>query len=94
MGFIFSSASLYLRKIAYNFSCSSGSAAVVVGYGHLGDGNVHLNVSAREYDNQVLFLFLFHWQLSMWYKIYFPERTLQNAHSLINDVTWGSVYVV
>jgi hypothetical protein len=60
MGFIFSSASLYLRKIAYNFSCSSGSAAVVVGYGHLGDGNVHLNVSAREYDNQVLFLFLFH----------------------------------
>lgn len=32
----------------------AGDAAVVVGYGHLGDGNVHLNVSAPKYDDQVL----------------------------------------
>lgn len=29
---------------------------MVVAYGHLGDGNVHLNVSARKYDNEVLYL--------------------------------------
>lgn len=39
------------------FYCFPGSAAVVVAYGHLGDGNVHLNISAREYDNEVLLSF-------------------------------------
>jgi len=27
---------------------------VVVAFGHLGDGNIHLNISAREYDDQLL----------------------------------------
>ncbi|CAI5471688.1 unnamed protein product [Closterium sp. Yama58-4] len=31
-----------------------GSAAQVVGYGHLGDGNLHLNVSAPSYDDKLL----------------------------------------
>lgn len=36
-------------------ACDSGnSAATVVAYGHLGDGNVHLNVSAPKYDDEVL----------------------------------------
>ncbi|CAI5526483.1 unnamed protein product [Closterium sp. Naga37s-1] len=29
-----------------------GSAAQVVGYGHLGDGNLHLNISAPTYDDK------------------------------------------
>lgn len=36
-------------------ACDSGNvAANVVAYGHLGDGNVHLNVSAPKYDDEVL----------------------------------------
>lgn len=36
-------------------ACDSGNAAAtVVAYGHLGDGNVHLNVSAPKYDDEVL----------------------------------------
>ncbi|XP_076887809.1 D-2-hydroxyglutarate dehydrogenase, mitochondrial-like isoform X1 [Bidens hawaiensis] len=31
-----------------------GDAANVVGYGHLGDGNLHLNVSAPKYDDDIL----------------------------------------
>ncbi|WOH00439.1 hypothetical protein DCAR_0519799 [Daucus carota subsp. sativus] len=31
-----------------------GSAANVVGYGHLGDGNLHLNISVPQYDNTIL----------------------------------------
>ncbi|XP_052196670.1 D-2-hydroxyglutarate dehydrogenase, mitochondrial isoform X2 [Diospyros lotus] len=31
-----------------------GSSAKVVGYGHLGDGNLHLNISLPEYDDTVL----------------------------------------
>lgn len=31
-----------------------GDLATVVGYGHLGDGNLHLNVSAPEYDDKIL----------------------------------------
>ncbi|CAI5489134.1 unnamed protein product [Closterium sp. Naga37s-1] len=31
-----------------------GSAAQVVGYGHLGDGNLHLNISAPSYDDKLL----------------------------------------
>lgn len=31
-----------------------GHTAKVVGYGHLGDGNLHLNISAAEYDDNVL----------------------------------------
>ncbi|KAI8526465.1 hypothetical protein RHMOL_Rhmol13G0308700 [Rhododendron molle] len=31
-----------------------GPAAKVVGYGHLGDGNLHLNISLPEYDDTVL----------------------------------------
>ncbi|CAI5946499.1 unnamed protein product [Closterium sp. NIES-64] len=31
-----------------------GSAAQVVGYGHLGDGNLHLNISAPTYDDKLL----------------------------------------
>ncbi|KAF5735994.1 putative ubiquitin-conjugating enzyme E2 18 -like protein [Tripterygium wilfordii] len=32
----------------------SGDSARVVGYGHLGDGNLHLNVSAKKYDDKAL----------------------------------------
>lgn len=35
-----------------------GSTANVVGYGHLGDGNLHLNISVPQYDNTVISLFL------------------------------------
>ena len=35
-----------------------GSAANVVGYGHLGDGNLHLNISVPQYDNTVTSSFL------------------------------------
>ena len=28
--------------------------ATVVGFGHIGDGNVHLNISTPEYDEEVL----------------------------------------
>jgi len=31
-----------------------GSGARAVGYGHLGDGNLHLNISAPEYSDDVL----------------------------------------
>jgi len=31
-----------------------GQSANVVGYGHLGDGNLHLNVSAPRYDDTVV----------------------------------------
>ncbi|XP_038725643.1 D-2-hydroxyglutarate dehydrogenase, mitochondrial isoform X2 [Tripterygium wilfordii] len=30
-----------------------GDSARVVGYGHLGDGNLHLNVSTKEYDDKI-----------------------------------------
>lgn len=35
----------------------SGQSANVVGYGHLGDGNLHLNISAPRYDDTVVFFF-------------------------------------
>lgn len=31
-----------------------GHSAKVVGYGHLGDGNLHLNISASQYDDTLL----------------------------------------
>lgn len=31
-----------------------GDAATVIGYGHLGDGNLHLNISAPKYDDKIL----------------------------------------
>ncbi|OMO84508.1 Ubiquitin-conjugating enzyme, E2 [Corchorus olitorius] len=31
-----------------------GNLAKVVGYGHLGDGNLHLNISASQYDDKIL----------------------------------------
>ncbi len=43
----------------------SGTAAVrCVGYGHVGDGNMHLNVTTREFDAEVAGLiepFLYEW---------------------------------
>jgi D-2-hydroxyglutarate dehydrogenase len=50
----FSLAPRYFYKIVEDLRDRLGSAAVVVAYGHLGDGNVHLNVSARKYDNELL----------------------------------------
>lgn len=32
----------------------TGLPVEVVGYGHIGDGNLHLNVSAKEYDEATL----------------------------------------
>ena len=37
----------------YNGFLGVGNSAVVVGYGHLGDGNLHLNVSTPKYDEKV-----------------------------------------
>ncbi|EPS68480.1 hypothetical protein M569_06288, partial [Genlisea aurea] len=34
--------------------CLRGTEANVVAYGHLGDGNLHLNISTRRYDDNVL----------------------------------------
>lgn len=31
-----------------------GNSAKVIGYGHLGDGNLHLNVSTPQYDDMVI----------------------------------------
>ncbi|KAI4327680.1 hypothetical protein L6164_020109 [Bauhinia variegata] len=31
-----------------------GDAATVLGFGHLGDGNLHLNISAPQYDDKIL----------------------------------------
>ncbi|GAB2279508.1 D-2-hydroxyglutarate dehydrogenase, mitochondrial [Dionaea muscipula] len=33
---------------------NSGHSAKVLGYGHMGDGNLHLNISASQYDNAIL----------------------------------------
>lgn len=30
-----------------------GTTANVVAYGHLGDGNLHLNISTQQYDDSV-----------------------------------------
>ena len=30
-----------------------GGAALTVGYGHVGDGNLHLNISAKEYSDEL-----------------------------------------
>ena len=32
----------------------AGLPVEVVGYGHLGDGNLHLNVSCQKYDEEIL----------------------------------------
>lgn len=37
-----------------------GTAANVVAYGHLGDGNLHLNISTQQYDDSVTIVFLNH----------------------------------
>lgn len=31
-----------------------GETAKVIGYGHLGDGNLHLNISAPRYEDMVI----------------------------------------
>lgn len=33
---------------------SLGNSAKVIGYGHLGDGNLHLNISTPQYDDAVI----------------------------------------
>lgn len=37
-----------------------GSAANVVAYGHLGDGNLHLNISTEQYNDSVMTFSLVH----------------------------------
>lgn len=37
----------------YLFIWTLGNTANVIGYGHLGDGNLHLNVSTPHYDDKV-----------------------------------------
>lgn len=37
-----------------------GTAANVVAYGHLGDGNLHLNISTQQYDDSVIIVFPIH----------------------------------
>ena len=32
----------------------SGNSAKVIGFGHLGDGNLHLNISTPQYDDAVI----------------------------------------
>lgn len=31
-----------------------GDSSKVIGYGHLGDGNLHLNISTPQYDDMVI----------------------------------------
>lgn len=40
-------------KTATKYAYASGDLANVMGYGHLGDGNLHLNISAAEYNDKV-----------------------------------------
>lgn len=40
-------------KTATKHAYASGDLANVMGYGHLGDGNLHLNISATEYNDKV-----------------------------------------
>eukprot|EP00201_Polytomella_parva_P001980 CAMPEP_0175087044 /NCGR_PEP_ID=MMETSP0052_2-20121109/29606_1 /TAXON_ID=51329 ORGANISM="Polytomella parva, Strain SAG 63-3" /NCGR_SAMPLE_ID=MMETSP0052_2 /ASSEMBLY_ACC=CAM_ASM_000194 /LENGTH=481 /DNA_ID=CAMNT_0016359335 /DNA_START=334 /DNA_END=1779 /DNA_ORIENTATION=+ len=54
------------RLEAAGFRCDSGSdsAVHVLGYGHVGDGNLHLNVSAPKYDDRIQDLiepYLYEW---------------------------------
>ncbi|XP_028774620.1 D-2-hydroxyglutarate dehydrogenase, mitochondrial [Neltuma alba] len=43
-----------LYNLAEEMRTRLGSVANVVAYGHLGDGNLHLNISAPQYDDMIL----------------------------------------
>lgn len=52
----YSSQELVIFEV-YNFKksvFSLGNSAKVIGYGHLGDGNLHLNISTSQYDDAVM----------------------------------------
>lgn len=44
----------HLYSIVEELEKKLGDSAVVMGYGHLGDGNLHLNISAPKYDDKLL----------------------------------------
>eukprot|EP00249_Psilotum_nudum_P005723 c19150_g1_i1 orf=341-2224(-) len=44
----------YLYALVDEMRNRLGESAKVVGYGHLGDGNLHLNISASKYDEKLL----------------------------------------
>ncbi|KAL6880677.1 hypothetical protein ACP4OV_012242 [Aristida adscensionis] len=43
-----------LYDIVEQMRCRVGNNAEVLGYGHLGDGNLHLNILSRKYDDNIL----------------------------------------
>ncbi|KAH7405363.1 hypothetical protein KP509_15G067400 [Ceratopteris richardii] len=57
----------YMYNIVENLQHRLGDLAVVMGYGHLGDGNLHLNISAPRYDSKIFSLiepFVYEWTAS------------------------------
>ncbi|KAJ7539328.1 hypothetical protein O6H91_11G087300 [Diphasiastrum complanatum] len=43
-----------LYQLVEEMRAKLGDSAIVIGYGHLGDGNLHLNISAPKYDEKLL----------------------------------------
>eukprot|EP00250_Pteridium_aquilinum_P011028 c19791_g1_i2 orf=792-1811(+) len=57
----------YLYNIVEDLQKRLGDLAIVTGFGHLGDGNLHLNISAPKYDDKLLLLiepFVYEWTAS------------------------------
>ncbi|KAK7307505.1 hypothetical protein VNO77_40633 [Canavalia gladiata] len=44
----------HMYNIVEEMSSRLGNTANVIGYGHLGDGNLHLNISTPRYDDKIL----------------------------------------
>ncbi|MCO5583085.1 hypothetical protein L7F22_036992 [Adiantum nelumboides] len=57
----------HLYSLVEDLQKRLGDLAIVMGYGHLGDGNLHLNISALHYDEKILSLiepFVYEWTAS------------------------------
>lgn len=57
----------HLYSLVEDLQKRLGKSAIVMGYGHLGDGNLHLNISAPKYDEKLLSLiepFVYEWTAS------------------------------
>jgi D-2-hydroxyglutarate dehydrogenase len=53
-----------IRDLRRRFEANNASFNHCVGYGHLGDGNIHLNITSREYDERLFNLmepWIFEW---------------------------------
>ncbi|KAI5065125.1 hypothetical protein GOP47_0019820 [Adiantum capillus-veneris] len=57
----------HLYSVVEDLQKRLGDLAIVMGYGHLGDGNLHLNISTPQYDEKILALiepFVYEWTAS------------------------------